>query len=612
MMDERWKSSHRIWFILAALFLGAVVPASAQEDNVIPIPLGQKLFNKNCTSCHGNPATADRAPDPKDLVKLTPEAIYTTLTSGSMNIAAKGLSDDERQAIAEYLGGRPLDRTDSAGGQSMPNRCASNPPLRDPAASASWNGWSVDHTNARFAAARTARLTADQVPSLKLKWAFGFPKGATAYGQPSVVAAGCVYWSYLAKSGVRTAPSVGAIRSEVGAKFAVYFGDQHANAYALDAQTGKLLWTVRVADHYAARITGSPTLYRGRLYVPVSSNEEIFGPSPSYECCTFRGSVSALDAATGREIWKTYLIPEAPKPTKKNSHGVQLWAPAGAAVWNSPTIDPVRQALYVGTGDAFTEPAAKTTDAVEALDLAAANIRRSNHAVPNDPILVGCVTGGTNENCPKTVGPDYDIGSSPILLKLANGRRLLLVTPKNGDVLALDPDRKGDVVWKVSLAETPAANNGLIAFGGTVDSEKIYLALEDGTAAAIHLPTGKRAWIRRLESLDDLGAPSVNGEPRTKVGLRFGQSAAVTGIPGAIFTGGWDGILRVLSAADGKVIWQFNTAQDFPTVNRVAARGGSMGGPGATVANGMVYVTSGYANVGGAMPGNVLLAFAAK
>jgi len=167
-------------------------------------------------------------------------------------------------------------------------------------------------------------------------------------------------------------------------------------------------------------------------------------------------------------------------------------------------------------------------------------------------------------------------------------------------------------VWKLGLAETPAANNGLIAFGGAVDSEKIYLALEDGTAVALHLATGKRAWITRLESLDDLGTPSVNGEPRTKAGLRFGQSAAVTGIPGAIFTGGWDGILRALSAADGNVIWQFNTAQDFATVNKVAARGGSMGGPGVTVVNGIVYVTSGYANVGGAMPGNVLLAFAPK
>jgi polyvinyl alcohol dehydrogenase (cytochrome) len=113
----------------------------------------------------------------------------------------------------------------------------------------------------------------------------------------------------------------------------------------------------------------------------------------------------------------------------------------------------------------------------------------------------------------------------------------------------------------------------------------------------------------RLESLDNLGAPTSNGENRTKAGLRFGQSAAVTGIPGAVFTGGWDGVLRALSTTDGKILWQFNMVQDFKTVNGVPAKGGSMGAPGVTIVNGMLYVPSGYANVGGGMPGNVLLAF---
>ena len=227
----------------------------------------------------------------------------------------------------------------------------------------------------------------------------------------------------------------------------------------------------------------------------------------------------------------------------------------------------------------------------------------------NDAFMVGCVPVRT-ENCPKELGPDHDFGSSPVLITLSNGKQLLLATPKSGTVFALDPDRKGDVLWQLSLSEKLAQNNGQIAFGGSTDSKKIYLALEDGTFVAVDLATGKRSWITRLESLDDLGQPTGNGENRTKAGLRFGQSAAVTGIPGAVFTGGWDGILRALSTADGKILWQFNTVQDFKTVNGVPAKGGSMGGPGPTVVNGMLYVGSGYANVGGGMPGNVLLAFA--
>ena len=92
--------------------------------------------------------------------------------------------------------------------------------------------------------------------------------------------------------------------------------------------------------------------------------EESGAASLNYPCCTFRGSLMALDADTGRQIWKTYTISEAPKPTRKNSRGVQQWAPAGAAIWGAPTIDVERRAIYVTTGNAYTAPAAVTADAV--------------------------------------------------------------------------------------------------------------------------------------------------------------------------------------------------------------------------------------------------------
>jgi polyvinyl alcohol dehydrogenase (cytochrome) len=186
---------------------------------------------------------------------------------------------------------------------------------------------------------------------------------------------------------------------------------------------------------------------------------------------------------------------------------------------------------------------------------------------------------------------------------------MVLVTPKSGTVFALDPDHHGSLIWKLPLTEKTAATNGLIALGGAAESHALYLGLEDGTFVAIDLAKGTKLWTKRLQPLDELGPANALGEPRTKAGLRYGQSAAATGIPGVVFTGDWDGMFRALSTLDGTVLWQFNTAQDFKTVNAVAARGGSMGGPGATVVNGMVYLSSGYVMFGGALPGNVLLAF---
>jgi polyvinyl alcohol dehydrogenase (cytochrome) len=618
------------WAVWAGILLGLGRTVGAENSQGLPQAPGAAIYGQSCATCHANPAGA-RVPDLKALMALTPEAIYTQMTAGVMVVQAQKLTDEEKRAVAEYLGGRPLDLNRSGSVQTMPNRCASISPMGDPGAGAAWNGWSPEASNTRFAARQTAGLTPEQVPHLKLKWAFGFPGGGgTAYGQPTVVAgrifvggdngylysidaaSGCVYWSFQAKAGVRTAPVIGPVKRQGTTQYAVYIGDMRANVYALDVQTGKQLWIARADEHITARISGAPSLYQGRLYVPISSSEEVVAPLPSYGCCTFRGSVVAYDAETGRQIWKSYTIAGELKPTRKNASGAQLWGPAGGAVWNSPTIDPQRGVLYIGTGDAYTEPAAPTTDAAEAMDLRTGKIVWSYQTLANDVWILGCPSPTPNENCPKKTGPDHDVGASPILAKLANGRSMVIVTPKSGTVFALDPDRHGAVIWKLSLTDKTAATNGLIALGGAADSHNLYLGLEDGTFVAIDLAKGRRVWTVRLQSLDLLGPPNALGEPRTKTGLRFGQSAAATGIPGVVFTGGWDGIFRALSTRDGRVLWNFNTARDFKTGNGVEARGGSMGGPGATVVNGMVYVPSGYVMFGGALPGNVLLAFAAE
>ena len=488
------------------------------------------------------------------------------------------------------------------------NHCATSRPI-DLAAPA-WNGWGPDASNARFQPESAAQIPTAQVPQLKLKWAFGFPGVKSVMGAPVVAggrlflgvdtgevysldaATGCEYWVFKADAAVRSAITV----ERVGARYAAFFGDLKANAYAVDAATGEPIWKVHVDEHPVARITAAPKVLDGRVYLGIASGEEGAGVNPKYPCCTFRGSVVALEAASGRQIWKTYTIADEPKPAGKNSNGVPRWAPAGGGVWNSPTIDAKRRALYIGTGDAYTEPAAKTTDALMALDLDSGKILWFVQDTGNDAWLVGCNGASHPENCPKDLGPDHDFGASPILKTLPNGRTLLIAGQKSGNVWAHDPDQKGAVVWRTALVNNTTEFGGKIVWGGTADDQAAYFGLGPGGIAAVQLRDGERKWFARLEP-----APAVAQHP--------GHEGALSAIPGVVFSGAWDGVLRALAAGDGRVIWQFDTVRDFQTVNSVAAKGGSLSVSGPTVAGGMLFAGSGYVGVRNGMPGNVLLAF---
>jgi polyvinyl alcohol dehydrogenase (cytochrome) len=486
----------------------------------------------------------------------------------------------------------------------MPNRCTSRRAIENLPAP-SWNGWGADLSNTRFQA---ERISASQ---LKLKWAFGFPGAKAVSGQPTVAggrvfvsadngyvysldaATGCVYWSFHADATVRSSLTVGRISAN---RYAAYFGDAKANAYAVDASTGEPIWKVRVEDHPSARITGAPRLFENRLYVPVASGEEGAGGNSNYACCTFRGSVVALNVATGVQIWKTYMISDEPKPVKKNTNGVQRWAPAGAGVWNSPTIDTSRRALYVGTGDAYTEPAAKTTDSIVALDLDSGRILWSVQDTENDVWLAVCGPNNHPENCPDELGPDHDFGSPPILKTLPGGRRILVAGQKSGNVWAHDPDNKGAVLWKTPLVANTKEFGGKIVWGGAADEQYAYFGLGPGGIAAVRLTEGEKKWFTPLR-------------PAAAVATHPGQDGPLAAVSGFVFSGGWDGVLRALSTTDGSVAWEFNTVRDFETVNGVAAKGGSMGAAGPIVAGKLLFVPSGYVGVRQGIPGNVLLAF---
>ena len=573
----------------------------AQDD-------GAALFQRRCASCHSGAADA-RAPGLDALRSRSPQAVIESLVNGAMRVQGSQMSGVDRRAVAEYVTGKTIggDVTGAATG-----RCAAPPPAPSGVRASRWGGWSPSVTNTRFQSGPEAGLAAQDIPRLTLKWAFGFPDASSAWAQPTVALGrvfvgsqngtvysldartGCIRWTFSARGGVRTAITVG--------DGLVFFADTAANAYALEAETGRTRWTRKVDDHPLARITAAATLFEGRLLVGVSSYEESQGADPQYACCTFRGSLSALDAATGRVVWKTHMIAEEPTPRGKSSAGVTLWGPSGSAIWSSPTIDVRRRAVYVATGNTYTAPAQPSSDAVVALDLATGAIRWMKQVTPNDVYISNCRPGAANPNCPAVNGPDHDFGSPPMLTTLPGGRDVIVIGQKSGVGFAMDPDKRGDVIWEYRAGQGGVL--GGIEWGSAVDAGRAYFAVSDitlqqpGGLHAVDIATGRRAWFT---------APPP---PRCAAGrgCNAAQSAALTSIPGAVFSGSNDGALRAFSARDGAIVWEFDTNREFLTVNGVAARGASMLGPGPAVAGGMVYVNSGYGAFGG-RAGNVLLAF---
>ena len=598
----------RLPALVLALLSPAVQPASAQE------PDGAAVFQAGCAACH-TAALDSRGPSPEALGQRSPEAIIDALMNGAMRLQGSRLSGAERRAVAEYLTGR------SVGGElTVPEtaRCASSPRLIDPLGVPHWNGWG-GAGNRRFQTAEQAGLTAAQVPDLRLKWAFGFPDTSVAWAQATVAGGrvyigsqsgivysldagtGCVHWTFGAGGGVRTAISLGPNPGAAGG-YAVYFADTQSNAYALDAGTGAHIWTVKVEEHPRSRITGAPALFEDRLYVPLSSYEEVESDDPEYACCTFRGSVSALEIETGRVVWKTYTIADEPRPRGVSSAGVTLYGPSGNAIWSSPTIDAGRRLVYAATGNGYSDPPQPTGNAVLAMDLDTGALRWVRQVLPGDVYIAGCPPESANPNCPEDVGPDLDFGNSPILTRGPDGRDLIVIGQKSGIGWALDPDREGAILWQYR-----AGQGGLLGgmeWGSATDGEQAYFPVSDlftpapGGLHAVSLETGERVWYAPPPAPLCAAGPGCNGA----------QPGAVTVIPGAVFSGSYDGGIRAYSTLDGSVIWSYDTNRDFETANGVGARGGSISAGGPTVAGGLLLVPSGYGGFGG-RPGNVLLAF---
>lgn len=606
-----------VFFLLVA----GSTPVAAQD--------GAATYKAYCAICH-EAGGESPAPGRETLRQMSPEQILAALERGVMRAQGGERSRAERRALAEYLSGKDFGSeptntiprsafcsASGAAGGAFQNSLAGP-------GGAGWNGWGFGPENTRFQPAAVAGLAAKDVPRLKLKWAFGFP-GASSAGQQPVVAGGrvyigswegdvysldaktgCIHWSLETDAGVS-----GAITLGPGANGALtaYFGDLAGNVYGVDAATGKIVWKVKADQYPLARIRGTVTFYKGRLYVPVSSREESQVGNPRYPCCRFRGSVVALDAASGRQIWKTYTIDREPRPTQKNRAGTQLWGPSGIAIWVAPTIDAKRNVLYVGTGNNYSIPSTNLSDSVAAFDLDTGRIRWSRQMTANDIWSSGCRTKPIDPTtCPDADAPDFDFVSSPILVS-SEGRDMVVAAQKSGVVYALDPDKRGELIWQQRVGQ--GGTQGGIMFGPAADGKTVYVAVSDftrmrgrvpnpdigGGIAGLDLGTGKILWRTAAPGCGDRRPCSP------------AQGAAVTAIPGVAFSGSVDGHLRAYAAGDGKILWDYDAVREFTTVNGVMGKGGSFYSGGVAVVNGMVFASSGYSHHGGVIPGNVLLVF---
>ena len=423
-------------------------------------------------------------------------------------------------------------------------------------------------------------------------------------------ASGCIHWAYKATAGIRSGVTIG----EANGVPAIFFGDRSAVMYALNAASGELLWKTRPVEHLLAQVTATPQFYKGVIYQGFSSLEESLVADPNAVCCSFQGSVVALDAATGRIIWQSFTIAEPAKPAGTG----KARGPSGAAIWSTPTIDEQRGALYVATGDNYSDPVTQTSDAVLAFDLKTGKLLWSRQLTQGDAYN-SVAPAGCLQTVPPRTGPTSISDSLPFWWNLAEVRRALVIGQKSGMVHALDPDAEGKILW-----QTRAGAGGLLGgsqWGSAADNQRIYVAISDVVVHSIAdaaVPGGHRIALDPkkgggLHAIDLKSGTIVWSArpakcPATQAICSPAQSAAVTAIAGAVFSGALDGHMRAYSSADGSVIWDFDTAREFPTVNGKPARGGSIDATGAAVAGGLVFVNSGYNEFGG-MPGNVLLAF---
>lgn len=574
---------------------------------------GRDLFYENCADCHNG--RVYKAPATVWLEMMAPDVLLAAMNEGLMQEQAATLNPEERVQIAEYLSRTSL-ADFKAPPPPPPCEPAPGPLAGTPPARVSWG-----HDTKRFIPGEVAGLTRDDLKTLTLKWAFAFPNAVRARSQPTIgwntifvgsqngtiyafdLATGCTRWTMRAGAEVRTG-----IVADPEAK-RLYFGDVLGRAYAISAENGALLWRTKIDDHPNATMTATPTLADGRLFVPISSLEVTSAADPGYPCCTFRGSVNAVDPDTGKILWRTHTIDNPPTEQGKTSIGTPVLGPSGAPVWSPIAYDEKRGRLYFGSGENYSSPADENSDAVFAIDANTGEKVWQTQLTRGDAWNVGCMMG--NENCPVENGPDVDLSAAPLLITLAGGRDIIVVGQKSGVTYGINVD-DGEILWSQRLGH--GGTQGGVHFGMAALDDMVFVPIvdmadthdartydESQRGAGIHAISAATGEIRWRAFADNDCGDRQFCDP--------GISAAATALPGAVIAGHLDGQLHAYDARTGDILWSYDTTQPHQTITGQTGAGGSMSGPGVAIANGHVVSNSGY-GLYFHMPGNLLMVFA--
>ena len=583
---------------------------------------GRPIYEAACASCHEG---AVRKAPHRDMIGLMPpEAILRSMEEGVMQEEASGLTPEERVLVAEFLAGATMG---TIAASDLP-ACADDVPPPDFSTAPDVINWGLEPTNSRHIPAAAAGISAQQLPALKPRLAVRFPSANRARSQPTFAGgailvgshsgkvyaldqeSGCAHWSYQASSEVRTGIVIGRLSADGrAATTAAFFGDLLGHVYAVNAGTGEELWRQRADDHPNATITGTPSLHDGVLYAPVSSLEVNLALDPHYECCTFRGSVAAYAADTGKLLWQTFTIEEPATVQYQNRAETDMLGPSGAVIWNSPAIDAKRNQLYVATGENMSSPATLTSDAIFAMDLDDGTVNWVFQATANDVWNVACDTEN-DHSCPPEGGPDFDFGAATMLLTASDGREFVVGGQKSGIVHAVNPD-DDSVVWQTRVGR--GGIQGGVHFGMAAAGDRLFVPISD-MADGREYPDPARPGLHALDiRTGDILWSALN--PDACNGRDFchpGISQAVTAAGGVVYAGAMDGVLRVHDMETGAVLWEIDTTEEFTTITGETTHGGSFGGAaGPIIHNGDLALSSGY-GIYNHMAGNLLLVLSAS
>lgn len=620
---------------MAVVGLGLGSLAQAQATDAPDAP-GKAVYDQFCAACHAAPPAGDRAPPVASLRKMSAQTIMTALTTGVMKPIGDGLDRRQIRDVVAYLA---APEGPSGTAWLDDNRCAADKAAVDLSAKPAQVGFGVDTDNSRSMTATQAGFSGKAAANLEVAWAFAMPRtqglrgqgvvvGSTLFypaGQAGYVVAldtktGCVKWA--TPGGVRASLAYGQLGT--GGPWAVVGGDGAGNLIAFDAKTGAVVWKVDPRHDKTVPLSGTPVFAGDKIVVPISAIDVGNAMRPTFECCKGHGAVALVDARDGKVLWTWHTMETAKPLGRKNSQGVEVYGPSGAPIWSSPSVDVKAGVVYTATGENTSPPATGTSDSLVALDLATGKRKWVFQALANDVWNMSCPIGSATAAGQRKPGPncffaeegsvlrDHDFGGGPVIWR-GKGRTLILGGQKSGDVWAVDA-ATGKPVWHHQFGKGTAL--GGVHWGIATDGVRVFAPISDpGVPAAdnaaglyaIDIASGKVAWSWKA-------TPDCSGERKTKISgcdVRYGISAPPLVVDGSVIAGSLDGRLYVFDAKTGKVLSTQDTAVPFPTVNKLAGKGGSIDAAGPFAGDGMLFVPSGYVSFG-QTAGNVLIAYRPK